>query len=173
LVPPLALPNRVPSGRQRPAVEQLTQYEAVQLFIGRAQIVKSDFRLTNANASAVAEICERLDGLPLAIELAAARIRLLPPQPLLERLGSRLALLTNGARDLPERQQALRRTIDWSYDLLDPSEQQLFRRLAVFVGGHTLEAVEMVCNADGNLSMDVLDGLTSLLDHSLLQQRDG
>jgi predicted ATPase/class 3 adenylate cyclase len=169
LVPPLALPNPV----QHPTAEQLTQYEAVQLFIERAQAVNPNFQVTNANAPAVAEICYRLDGLPLAIELAAARIRLLTPQTLLERLGSRLKLLTSGARDLPARQQTLRRTIDWSHDLLDAAEQQLFRRLAVFVGGRTLEAAEAVCNADADLPIDVLDGLASLLDKSLLYQAEG
>ena len=114
----------------------------MQLFIERAQAVQADFAVTNENAPAVAEICERLDGLPLAIELAAARVKLFPPQALLARLDSRLKLLTGGARDLPARQQTLRNTIDWSYDLLDAGEQALFARLGVFVGGCTLEAAE-------------------------------
>ena len=110
------------------------QYAAVRLFIERAQAAKADFAVTNANAPAVAEICHRLDGLPLAIELAAARVKLFPPQALLARLDNRLTLLTGGARDLPARQQTIRATIDWSYNLLDTDEQQLFARLGVFVG---------------------------------------
>ncbi len=165
-VPPLALPDL----RRLPPLERLSQYEAVRLFIERAQAAKSDFAITGENAPAVAEICVRLDGLPLAIELAAARIRLLPPQALLQRLSSRLKLLTGGRRDLPARHQTLRGAIEWSYSLLDPVEQTLFARLAVFVGGRTLEAVEAVCNADGDLEVDVLDGLASLVDKSLVRQ---
>src|SRR5262245_57496526 len=116
------------------------QYEAVRLFIARAQAAKSSFTVTNENAPAVAEICCQLDGLPLAIELAAARVKLFPPAALLARLSHRLALLTGGPRDLPARQQTLRSTIDWSYNLLTVDEQALFRRLAVFAGGCTLEA---------------------------------
>jgi len=167
-VPPLALPDPA----HLPGHADLTQYPAIDLFVQRAQAVRSDFALTDANAAAVAAICARLDGLPLAIELAAARTRLVAPQTLLERLRSRLRLLTGGARDLPARQQTLRNTIDWSYDLLDAGEQQLFRRLAVFVGGRTLEAAEAVCNADSALPFELLDGLTSLLDKSLLYQVD-
>jgi predicted ATPase/class 3 adenylate cyclase/Tfp pilus assembly protein PilF len=166
LVPPLSLPDL----GQLPSLEQLTQYEAVQLFIERAKDVKPDFVVTNENAPAVAEICHRLDGLPLAIELAATRIRLLPPNTLLTRLASRLKLLTSGARNLPARQQTLRGAIDWSYNLLDESEQRLFRRLGVFVGGCTLEAAEAVCNATGDLAVDVLDGIESLVEKSLLRQ---
>jgi predicted ATPase len=132
-VPPLALPDL----QQLPPPEQQSQYEAVQLFIARAQDVKPDFTITSENAPAVAEICHRLDGLPLAIELAAARVRLLPPNTLLARLSNRLKLLTSGARNLPPRQQTLRGAISWSYDLLDESEQILFRRLGAFVGGCT------------------------------------
>ena len=168
-VPPLSLPD----AKHLPPVETLSQYEAVSLFIQRAQGVKPDFEVTNDNAPAVAEICARLDGLPLAIELAAARIRLLPPQAMLSRLQSRLKLLTGGAKDLPARQQTLRNTIEWSYDLLSEGEKKLFRRLAVFVGGRTLEAVEAVCNADGDLGVDVLEGVQSLVDKSLLQEREG
>jgi predicted ATPase/class 3 adenylate cyclase len=168
-VPPLALPNL----RPLPPVEALSQYAAVELFIQRALAVKPDFRLTNENAPAVAEICHRLDGLPLAIELATARIKLFPPQALLGRLGNRLKLLTGGARDLPTRQQTLRNSIAWSYDLLDPEEQKLFRRLSVFVGGCKLEAAEAVCNAEGDLEIAVLDGVASLVDKSLLGQTEG
>jgi predicted ATPase/class 3 adenylate cyclase len=167
-VPPLALPDP----HRLPPLEQLTQYEAVRLFITRAQAVKADFQVTNDNAPAVAEICARLDGLPLAIELAAARSRLLPPQALLTRLTSRLKLLTGGGRDLPARQQTLRGAVDWSYDLLEPGEQALFARLALFVGGCTFEAAEAVCNAAGDLEVDVLDGLAALVDKSLLRQSE-
>ncbi len=169
VVPPLALPDL----QHLPPLERLSQYEAVRLFIERAQAAKADFTITNENAPAVAEICHRLDGLPLAIELAAARIRLLPPQALLQRLSSRLKFLTGGGRDLPARQQTLRGAIAWSYSLLDAPEQQLFARLAVFAGGRTLEAVEAVCNAEGDLEMDVLDGVASLVDKSLLRPEAG
>ena len=165
-VPPLALPDL----QHLPPLEQLTQYEAVRLFIERAQAAKADFQVTTANAPAVAEICHRLDGLPLAIELAAARVRLLPPQALLQRLSSRLQVLTGGARTLPARQQTLRQAIAWSYDLLNDAEQTLFRRLGVFAGGCSMEAAEAVCNPDGELDLDILDGLQALLDQSLLQQ---
>ncbi len=165
-VPPLDLPNP----RRLPSLQTLSQYDAVALFIHRAQQVKPDFEVTSHNAPAVAEICYRLDGLPLAIELAAARIRLLPPEALLARLQSRLKLLTGGARDLPTRHQTLRGTIQWSYDLLPPAEQMLFRRLSVFRGGCSLEAIEAVCNADGALMIDVLDGVASLADKSLVRQ---
>jgi len=150
----------------------LSQCEAEALFIQQAQAVKSDFLVTNATAPAVAEICVRLDGLPLAIELAAARIKLLPVHALLARLSQRLAVLTSGARDGPARQQTLRRTIDWSYHLLDTQEQQIFQRLCVFVGGCTLEAVEAVCAAhgDGDAARRAMDGTASLIDKSLLQQ---
>ena len=168
-VPPLTLPNP----RNLPPVETLSQYDAVALFIQRARLVQPGFTINNDNAPAVAEICYRLDGLPLAIELAAARIRLLPPPALLERLASRLRLLTGGARDLPLRQQTLRDTIRWSYDLLNPSEQMLFRRLSVFSSGCSLEAAEAVCNASGDLEIDVLDGAASLVDKSLLRQEAG
>jgi len=130
--------------------------------------------VTNANAAAVADICVQLDGLPLAIELAAARSKLLPPQALLARLGHRLAILTSGSRDVPMRQQTLRNTIAWSYDLLDADEQRLFRRLSVFVGGCTFEAIEAICIAlDGDNEVGlILDRIASLLDKSLLRQRE-
>ena len=144
-VPPLALPAR----EHVLSLPALAGYAAVALFVERARDARPDFAITSENAPAVAEICRRLDGLPLAIELAAARVKLLPPRALLARLEHRLALLTGGPRDLPARQQTLRDTIAWSYDLLDPAEQALFRRLAVFVGGCTLEAAEAVCAGDG------------------------
>ena len=169
-VPPLALPDP----KHLPDLVALSQYEAVALFIARAQAVKPDSQVTNASAPAIAEICVRLDGLPLAIELAAARIKLLPPQALLGRLAQRLTVLTGGARDVPARQQTLRSTIAWSYNLLDATEQRLFRCLSVFVGGCTLEAVEAVC-AFLDISTDavwVLERVASLIDKSLLQQTE-
>ena len=168
LVPPLALPDP----KQIPPLEQLSQYAAVRLFIERAQVAKADFELTPENAPAVVEICTRLDGLPLAIELATARIRLLPPHALLRRLDQRLKLLVGGGRDRTERLQTLRGAIDWSYSLLDRAEQLLFARLGVFAGGFTIEAAEQVCNAEGDLDIDVLDGLQSLVDKSLLQHAE-
>ena len=170
-IPPLSVPD-AREGRI-PPLEKLNQYEAVRLFIERAQAVKADFQVTNDNAPAVAEICVRLDGLPLAIELAAARVMMLPPQALLSRLSERLKLLTGGSRDLPARHQTLRGAIGWSYDLLSKGEQQLFARMAVFNGGRTIEALEEVCNYDGQLQEDVLDGVQSLIDESLLQEREG
>src|SRR5439155_22430512 len=128
-----------------PILVTLSQYEPVALFIARAQALKPEFEVSHASAPAVAEICARLDGLPLAIELAAARIKLLPPPALLARLGQRLVVLTSGAQDAPTRQQTLRHTLAWSYNLLNAQEQQLFRRLSVFVGGCTLQAVEAFC----------------------------
>jgi predicted ATPase len=168
-VPPLGMPDL----KRLPSAQALSQYEAVALFIQLARLVKPDFEVTNENAPAVAEICYRLDGLPLAIELAAARIRLLTPQAMLTRLERRLRLLTGGARDLPERQQTLRSTVQWSYDLLQPAERTLFRRMTVFVGGCTLAAVEAVCTAGGDLALDVLDGVASLIDKSLVRQDVG
>ncbi len=168
-VPPLSLPDP----KNLPSLERLNQYEAVRLFIERATDAKPDFEVTNDNAPAVVEICVRLDGLPLAIELAAARIKILPPQAILSRLQSRLKVLTGGARDLPARQQTLRNTIEWSYDLLDEEEKKLFRWLAVFVGGCTLEAIAEVGNTDGDLGIDVLDGVQSLVDKSLVKQQEG
>jgi predicted ATPase len=150
-----------------------SKYDSIRLFTARAIDVRPDFSVTDENARAVAEICRRLDGLPLSIELAAGRIKLLPPQTLLARLTNSLNLLTGGARDLPARQQTLRDTIAWSYDLLDEAEQRLFRRLAVFVGGCTLEAAEKVCDMGGDLRMDVLDGMASLLDKNLIRQQEG
>src|SRR6202171_734938 len=144
-ITPLALPDP----RSRCPVEVLAEYPAVALFVQRARAVKPDFTLAEDNAAAVVEICARLDGLPLAIELAAARVKVLTPAAILGRLESRLRLLTGGARDLPERQQTLRRALDWSYELLSAEEQKLFRRLAIFVGGVTLEGAEAGGNAGG------------------------
>jgi predicted ATPase/class 3 adenylate cyclase len=168
-VPPLELPR---PGRL-PPIDRLSQYEAVRLFIERAKAAKPDFSVTDENAPAVAEICARLDGLPLAIELAAARIKLLTPAAMLQRLGSRLKLLGGGSRDLPERQRTLRGTIEWSHALLEAGEQLLFARLAVFSGGRTLEAIEAICDARGDLPMDALESVSSLLDKSLLRQEEG
>src|SRR5205823_2536302 len=142
----------------------------VALFLQCARTARPNLQLTPANTRAIAEICVRLDGLPLAIELAAARIKLLPPQALLARLEHRLQVLTSGARDAPVRQQTLRNTLAWSYDLLDAEEQRLFRRLCVFAGGCTLEAVEGLYTALGERAAAVLDGVASLLDKSLLRQ---
>ncbi len=166
-VPPLALPNLT----QLPSVESLSQYTAVELFLQRAQLVKPDFHLTSDTAPAVAEICYRLDGLPLAIELAAARVKLLPPRAMLARLENRLEFLTGGARELPARQQTLRNAIAWSYDLLNEDEQRLFRQLSVFVGGCTLDAVEAV--SSDHQAYLLLDQFGSLLDKSLLREVEG
>ena len=165
-VSPLALPDLSQLSEEEP----LLAYAAVALFVERARALLPTLQVTQANARAIAEICVQLDGLPLAIELAAARIRLLSPQALLARLTRRLEVLTGGARTLPARQQTLRSTLQWSYDLLDAQEQALFRQLSVFVGGWTLEVAEAVCPAlqDGTLSS--LDGVASLLDKSLLLQ---
>jgi predicted ATPase len=165
-VPPLALPDL----KSIPPLEVLSRLPAVALFVERAQAVKREFALTKENAPAVAAICARLDGLPLAIELAAARIKLLSPSAMLARLESRLNLLTGGARDLPTRQQTLRSTVDWSHGLLNAAEQTLFRRLSVFTGGCTLEGVEAVCDTKSDLGLDILDGMASMVDKSLMQQ---
>jgi len=165
-VAPMSLPAREDKENQDVAAS-----EAVTLFVERARAVNPSFSVTDANAPLLAEICRRLDGLPLAIELAAARSRMLPPQAMLARLDRRLQLLTSGGRDLPARQQTLQGTIDWSYDLLEPDEQTLFARMAVFAGGCTLEAAEGVCNLEGDL--DVLAGLDALVDKNLLQPWEG
>ncbi len=160
---PLA-PLPLPDPTNLPSIERLSQYEAVRLFVARAQAVKPGFTVTNANAPSVAEICHRLDGLPLAIELAAARIKVLPPPALLKRLEQRLPLLTGGAQTLPARQQTMRNTIAWSHDLLLPEEQTVFRRLAVFAGGCTIDAAEAVAGAEGTL--DVFGAMAMLVDES-------
>jgi predicted ATPase/class 3 adenylate cyclase len=189
-VPPLALPDSTSlQSTSADVVSTLSHYTAVELFIQRAQAVKPDFQVTTGNAAAVAEICARLDGLPLAIELAAARVKLFPPQALLARLSSRLKLLVGGGQDRPARQQTLRSAIDWSYDLLDAAEQALFRRMGVFAGGGTVETAETVCaelsieneelrNASHdqillNSQFSILNLLESLVDKSLLRQEVG
>jgi predicted ATPase/class 3 adenylate cyclase len=165
-VPPLQLPDP----QHLPSLESLSQYEAVALFIERALSVKPDFAVTNENAPAVAEITARLDGLPLAIELAAARVKLLSPKALLARLEHRLSVLDSGSRDLPARQRTLRGAIAWSYDLLDDPGRPLFARFSVFRGGASIEDVAAVCAADGDLGGDTFGLLATLVDQSLLRQ---
>jgi predicted ATPase/DNA-binding CsgD family transcriptional regulator len=165
LVPPLA----VPSLKQLPTVETLSQYAAVALFLQRARMLMPDFQMAPTDARFIAEICVRLDGLPLAIELAAARSKLLSPQALLSRLEHRLSVLTVGEQDAPLRQQTLRNTLSWSYDLLDKDEQWLFRHLAVFVGGCQFSAVEALCSQLDGRATPILDRVTSLVDKNLLQ----
>jgi predicted ATPase/class 3 adenylate cyclase len=165
-VPPLAVPDlELPPGPDGGVAS-----EAVALFADRARAVRPDFTVATQNAATVAEICRPLDGLPLAIELAAARIKLLSPQAMLERLQQRLRLLIGGPRDLPARQQTLRATIEWSYRLLAPAEQRLFARLAVFAGGCTVQAAEAVCDLED--ALDVLAGMDSLVDKNLLRTSD-
>jgi predicted ATPase/class 3 adenylate cyclase len=169
-VPPLSMP----SGAGRQSAEQLMRYEAIQLFVERARAIRPDFRLTDDDAEAVVEICARLDGLPLAIELTTARINLFSPEALCDRLSSRLQLLRGGAQDLPARQQTLRATIEWSYQLLEPGEQRLFELLSVF-SGISYDAVEAVASGIDRLreaGIDTLDGVASLADKSLIRQAD-
>jgi predicted ATPase len=165
-LPPLVLPDP----QRLPAPEELTRCPAVALFLQRAIAVKPDFKINQENAGAIAEICVRLDGLPLALELAAARIRMLSPQALLARMEKRFQLLIGGARDLPARQQTMRDAIAWSYELLSEDEKRLFRRLSIFVGGCVLEAIEAVCDGTGDLKIDMLSGVASLVDKSLVRQ---
>lgn len=165
-VAPLALPDLV----HLPSCEDLSQIAAVSLFLQCVRTIRPDFELTSENAYAVAQICVRLDGLPLALELAAARMKLFSAQGLLARLDRRLSLLTSGSRDAPERQQTLRKTLEWGYRLLTQDEQRLFRRLSVFVGGCSLQAVEAISEATGKHNEPLLDAVTSLLDQSLLQR---
>ncbi|HEX9236931.1 MAG TPA: AAA family ATPase, partial [Actinomycetota bacterium] len=167
VVPPLEPPDL----QRMPDVLTLGRFEAVQLFTERALAANSRFRLTEGNAQAVAEITARLDGLPLAIELAATRTKVLTPQQILPRLQSRLSLLTSGARTLPQRQRTLRDAIAWSHDLLDEPERRLFARLSVFTGGWMLESTEAVCNPE-DLGLDALGGLTSLVDKSLIRSTE-
>jgi predicted ATPase/class 3 adenylate cyclase len=171
-VSPLQLPDsrHLPLVQSASSLKALSENEAVALFVQRARLVKPDFELTAENAATVLRICERLDGLPLAIELAAARIRLLPPQAMMARLQERLKLLTGGARDLPLHQQTMRDTIAWSCELLSPEEQKLFNCISVFAGGCTLEAVEAVCDPTGRFNLDPLDGIAALVDKSLLRE---
>jgi predicted ATPase/class 3 adenylate cyclase len=166
-------PLELPAGDA--PVEEMTaaRSPALALFVDRARAVRYDFALTDANALVVAEICRRLDGLPLAIELAASRIKLLPPEAILARLDRRLELLTGGPRSLPERQRTLRATIEWSYDLLNTAEQRLLDRLSVFAAGATLEAIDAVCNPAAETGVETLDGLASLADKSLLRVLEG
>lgn len=164
-------PLQLPGALAAVDIATVSQYESVRLFIERARLVKPDFTVTNENAPAIAGICVRLDGLPLAIELAAARIRMLPPEAMLRRLAARLPLLTGGARNLPVRQQTLRGAIAWSYELLGPDEQALFRRMSVFAGGATLEAIEAVA-VDEDDVIDVFGALERLVDQSLVRQTE-
>jgi predicted ATPase/class 3 adenylate cyclase len=165
----------VPELGKLPPLAELARYEAIALFVARARALRPGFALTTENAATVAAICDRVDGLPLAIELAAARIKLLPPQTLLERLEQRLTTLTGGARDLPARQRTLRDTIVWSHDLLSLDEQILFRRLSVFAGGWTLVGAEAVGAVAAEAAIDAIDTLASLVDQSLADelQRSG
>ena len=165
-VPPLAIPAHF----ENIDLQSLTRYASVELFIQRAQNIRPDFNVTSENAATIAEICHRLDGLPLAIELAAARIKLLTPHELLSRLERRFDVLRGGSRDLPERQQTLRGAIDWSYNLLSDQARRLFRRLSIFVGGWSMEAAEAVCNLNGDIKPDVMDEVQALVDNSLLMQ---
>jgi predicted ATPase/DNA-binding winged helix-turn-helix (wHTH) protein len=157
-------------GEQEFPVAPLLQSSAMELFVQRAAAVRPNFVVTPENEAAIRDICTRVDGLPLAIELAAARTRVLSPIAILDRLQSRLQLLTGGALDLPERQQTLRNTIDWSHDLLTEAEQKLFRRFSVFIGGCTLDGAEAVCNTNLDLGIDLLEGLSSLVDKNLVQR---
>ena len=168
-IPPLPVPGESP----RLSPEEALASPAVRLFVERAQAVKPGFTLQSSNLADIIAICRRLDGLPLAIELAAARVRILTPSALLARLDQRMAVLTGGARDLPARQQTLRATIAWSYDLLDPPERALFARLGVFAGGCSLETAEAICGAAGGLEIELFDGIASLVQKSLLRQEEG
>jgi predicted ATPase len=165
------LPLLTPDPKQLSPVEELLRNPAVALFMLRATAVDAALAPNEDRVRAVAEICSRLDGLPLAIELAAARVKVLPPVAMLARLGKSLDVLTSGHRDLPFRHQTLRRTIDWSHSLLSATEQTLFRRLAVFPGGCTLESAEAVCNTRLDLDIGVLDGISSLVNKNLLERR--
>lgn len=165
---PLALPDL----KRKSSIEELLTCPAVRLFDERARAIEPRFALDDKNGMAVAEICVRLDGLPLAIELAAPRIKILSPQAILDRLTSRLDLLTRGSSDLPARQQTMRSTITWSYELLDAREKRLFRMLSVFAGGFTLEAAEAVCSLETDSEISVLDGISSLLENSLLHRQE-
>lgn len=168
-IQPLATPDL----QSATDMHKLSQFASVELFIQRAQGLRPEFRVTEENAPAIAEICNRLDGLPLAIELAAARIKLLSPQELLARLGHRFEILRGGTRDLPERHQTLRAAIDWSYNLLAEPARALFRRLAVFSGGWSLEAAEAICNCDDDPNLSIIDEVEALVDFSILTHVEG
>src|SRR4051812_36229034 len=179
-VPPLELP---PVARRAPTAAELEPIESIQLFVDRARAVRPDFNVTDDNASAVAEICRRLDGLPLAIELAAARLRLFSPEALRDRLGSRLELLRSTTRDVPERQQTLRATIEWSYALLEPAEQRVFERLAVFAdcdiaaieaigAAPTRDGASVEAAASADTLIDIIESVASLIEKSLVRQVD-
>jgi predicted ATPase/DNA-binding XRE family transcriptional regulator/Tfp pilus assembly protein PilF len=171
-VPALVLPDAGQlAAKGDGTVETLAQNPAVALFVQSAQAVHPDFALTLENAQDVAAICTRLEGLPLAIELVAARIKLLPPHGIVSKLGNQLVFPTGGQRNMPMRHHTLSNAISWSYDLLSPAEQTLFRRLGVFVGGCTLDAIEAVCNARADLPVSLLQGIESLLDKSLLKSQ--
>lgn len=159
-------------GEQEFPVSPLEPNSAIELFVQRATAVSPSFGLTSENEPAIREICQRLDGLPLAIELAAARTKVLSPHTMLDKMQNRLKFLTTGALDLPERQQTLRGAIDWSHDLLNEPEQKLFRRLSVFVGGCTLESADAVSNTNHDLGIDLFEGLSSLVDKNLIQRVD-
>ena len=163
-------PLRLPDRHAHPGLEAVSQYDAVKLFIERAVAAKADFQATNENAPAIAGICERVDGLPLAIELAAARIKLFSPKALLARLETSLTVLGSGARDLPGRQQTLQGAIDWSYELLDDAQKRLLARFSVFARGASLEQAEAVCGPPDEVGGDLLTGLDQLADHSLLRR---
>ncbi|MGB2938672.1 MAG: adenylate/guanylate cyclase domain-containing protein [Candidatus Dormiibacterota bacterium] len=169
-IPPLPVPG--PETAASVPLEELAQYEGIKLFIERAVAMKPNFTLTTENAAAVAGIASLVDGLPLAIELAAARIKLLPPKAMLERLRDRLGDLGGGARDLPERQQTIRGAIAWSYDLLDEPTRRLFARFSVFVRGASLEQVEAVCGPSEEVGGDIIGGLETLVEHNLLRSAE-
>ena len=166
-------PLATPTADEQPPTPEVADYPAVRLFVDRLREVTPEFSLDDGNVVAVAEICRRLDGIPLALELAAARSQLLPPAALLQRLDRRLHLLSGGPVDLPERQRTLRNTLAWSYDLLDQMDKALFRRLAVFAGGWTLEAATAVCSDAVLPATDVLHRLGVLIDSSLVRRLDG
>jgi non-specific serine/threonine protein kinase len=167
ILQPLEVPDK-----ESLSLNQLCKYPAVKLFVERAQAIKPGYTLSDETASSIAEICRRLDGLPLAIELAAVRVKLLSPEEILTRLSDSLKLLTGGARDLPERQQTMRAAIAWSYELLEEEEKKLLNRLAVFAGGFTLGAAEEIVNAEADLKNDLLDTVASLVDKSLVLRRE-
>ena len=166
-------PLDLPSAGAVPDPDGLSRYEAVRLFVERAAAASPSFSVTRDNVRAIADICIRVDGLPLAIELAASRVRILEPREILARLEERLTLLTSAASNLPVRQRTLRGAIEWSYELLQPAERQLFARLAVFAGGCNLEAAEAVCNPGRELGLDTLEGIASLADQSLVRRTGG